>query len=916
MPERRSAVRSIPWADPHDGPAGSDADVAGRSTPAGTTRPALVRRERLHALLDDTLDRAWSIISAPAGCGKSSLLATWLPTLTGRAETLHLADGDLGEQLSALPERRPADALRRVIVVDPRRALPRRDWQRLADLVDADPDLTVVAATRTDPPLPIGRLVVAGDLAEIRTRDLRWTRAEVRQLLAADGLALTPDAVDLLCARTAGWSAGLKLAIAGAARAQDPYAFLRDFAQDDRATVEYLSDEVFAGLPERLQHLLAMTASIAGTADLTADSAAAVSGMDDAPALLDRLTDEGLLCTADGTGGLRRYRYHPLLLSMLRRRTTTGTRAAHERAAHWHAAHARPAAALADASVAGAPDLIAGLLLEHGPALLEDAGDRSAMSRAFSALPPRWRDTYSYLLPLAGLLHVLRGDPGAALQNLTDAERRRTASWPAAAAHDALALHAWAAGRGWRDGRRTFADADRLGLIAARGAPVATTGIGPARESVLFGRLGILAMWYGPLEAADAHLETATRPARSGVAGGYVPGRGGPGSLLRRSIAHHALLMAVNGRARTGAGAARDALAGHDDPAFDRQTAAVGHLALAWSAYLRGVHAEARTELARADAGVEETEPLIVLLAATLRGRLVLATDGPVAAHTALLGVADLAGTAPEWARTLWATTELRITASLGMADGALAGTSRMPADGPEATFMRAVYALHAGDPVAARALLEPLATGEVAFVIPWGRVKASVLEAGAAHLLGDTQGAARGLLRTLMLGAPEELVQPLAEPVTGVPGPLELLDAHPDVVTGAGADDYVDALRERLPELAPARRAAGPVPGSAAATAVAAGRLRFGPTVEVDAALLAGADALTGREREVLILLDSVAPMSTIARRLYVSTNTLKTHVGAIYRKLGADGRADAVDRAYTLGLLPTAHRPVGAAR
>jgi DNA-binding CsgD family transcriptional regulator len=206
---------------------------------------------------------------------------------------------------------------------------------------------------------------------------------------------------------------------------------------------------------------------------------------------------------------------------------------------------------------------------------------------------------------------------------------------------------------------------------------------------------------------------------------------------------------------------------------------------------------------------------------------------------------------------------------------------------------------------------------GELPSTVSWVRLTASLIDAAAAHVLGDKDEAAQGLVRTLVLGAPEELVQPFAETPAYIPGLLELLDAYPHAADHAGAPHYVAILRSRLPALVPPdlRSIIGPTessnpsrrPGARPDRLRLAGQPeRVGPGIESDPARSAAVDTLTARELEVLSMLDSVIPMSAVAQRLYVTVNTLKTHAGAIYRKLGVDNRADAVERAHDLGVLP----------
>jgi LuxR family transcriptional regulator, maltose regulon positive regulatory protein len=859
----------------------------------------LLRRDRLHALLDSALDGPWAVLAAPAGCGKSSLLASWLAEVPAGIPISLITTGDVAAQLRAGPGHL-ASGTRGLLVVDHRDSLSRSTWRRLAERAE-DGSTTVVVATRVDPPLPLGRLAISGELVEIRAGDLRWTEHEMRALLRHSDLDLDEKATDLLRARTAGWSAGLRLAISGMTRAEDPYEFLTRFGEDDHATVDYLAQEVFAALPERLRELLAATSD---TADLTAASAAAVSGLPDAGPLLDDLVDEGLLCTADDED-IRHYRYHPLLLSLLRRRTEVPGRLARRRAAHWHATHARPAAAVVDASYTGDHDLTARLVQEHGADLLGDEAGRQSLGQALSSLPPDWSEEFTPLLPCSGLLEVLAGDQERATQILTAAEDRMDRSWSAGPRYDLLALRAWAAARGWRDPVRCVAEVAELGYL--RLDPPGLAGeTDLARESLLLGRLGVLLAWHGGPRPAAALLEVAVRSGRGARRMSTARGPIGVGPFTREAMAVQALLLAANGQARTAAAMAQEVLAAPDDSALAEGSTAIARLAAAWSGYLRGLPGEARTQLTRAEAGLAAAQlPAPELLAAILRARLVLPGEGPAAARAALQGVGGRLAGAPAWIRALWATTELRIAAVVGEFESALAvATRELPPGGAELAVLSAVLAFDAGDPAAAREQLRPVLSGEAPVVIPWTALRASHTDAAAAHVLGDLAGAAQGVVRTLVLGAAEEQVVPLGELSGGIPGLLDLLDAYPQASGVAGAPRYLSALRDRLPAIT----ASGPLPS--ALEPVRRGAVRTPPPglpagADADPAVLAGARTLTDRELDVLGRLDSVLPLNSIAEGMYVTLNTLKTHVGAIYRKLGADSRADAVQRAQDLGLI-----------
>ena len=530
----------------------------------------LLRRERLHRLLDGALDGPWVVLSAPAGCGKSSLLASWTAELPASVAVDAVTDGDLGSRLREETGRWAAEGSRRLLLIDHRDALSRTAWRRLAELVDADRSTTVAVATRVDPPLPMGRLAIAGELTEIRAKDLRWTEPEMRALLRHAGVDLDEKAVDLLRARTAGWSAGLRLAIAGMTRAEDPYEFLTRFGEDDHATIDYLAQEVFAALPERLRDLLAATS---GTADLTAESAAAVSGQPDAGLMLDDLVDEGLLCTADDAQA-RRYAYHPLLLSLLRRGIRAPGRVARQRSAHWHAAHARPAAAVVDSSVSGEHELTARLILEHGAA----ARRRSGGVRRRRSPPSR---------PIGGTRtpNCSRSPAGPAAGRRPG--RRRTSSpTPSAcprrlagrARYDLLALRAWAAAAAGatRSGAWPTSSSSATCGSTRRGSSSRPTSPGSRPCSAGWG-----SCWPGTVTPGSPAWCWRRRDAPAGErTAGRVPGIG---ALAREARATQALLSATAGHSRTALAIAQEVIAAADDSALAEASTATARLAMGWA---------------------------------------------------------------------------------------------------------------------------------------------------------------------------------------------------------------------------------------------------------------------------------------------------------------------------------------------
>lgn len=320
-------------------------------------RRGLVTRPRLVDRLRPT-ERRITVLEAPAGWGKTSLLTDWAASAAGglRVAWVALDGGDndpvlfwsyvLAALRTCTPavSDRPLAALRAgaralreaalpllvndlvaapdplVLVLDDYHVIAEPDvHETLALLLDRlPPPLHVVVAGRADPPLPLGRLRAAGELTRLRTDDLAFTVGEVGRFLNdVHGLGLAAADVARLARRTEGWPAGLALAaasLAERARGGDLAAFLDDFTGTDRYVLDYLCTEVLAGLPEKLRGFLLRTSILRR---LSAPLCEAVTGRTDAADILDRLERAGVfLVPLDGER--RWYRHHRLFGELLR----------------------------------------------------------------------------------------------------------------------------------------------------------------------------------------------------------------------------------------------------------------------------------------------------------------------------------------------------------------------------------------------------------------------------------------------------------------------------------------------------------------------------------------------------------------------------------------------------------------------
>jgi LuxR family maltose regulon positive regulatory protein len=427
-------------------------------------RRQLVLRSRLSERLSQALEAKLTLVSAPPGFGKTTLVAEWLAEAHVEAAWLSLDHGDnnqafwsylvaalqtvqpgLGESTAALlqsPQPPPIDALLATLLdeLNALNALPgdlvlvlddyhviddRAIHDGMAFLLDhLPPRLHLIVVSRADPPLPLARLRGRGELVEIRAADLRFSSDEATAYFNdAMGLHLTSADVAALEARTEGWIAALQLAALSILRRDDPRAFIADFAGDDRYIVDYLVEEVLEQQPARVRDFLLRTS------------------------ILDRLS--GPLCdavSADGEGGQaalealdranlfvvqldnRRHwwRYHHLFADVLRAHLVDEQPALvadlHRRASEWYADNAEPAQAIHHALAAHDDERAAALIERAARATLR--GYRPAvLVEWLAALPPdlvRTRPVLGayYAFALLGL-----GELDAAESLLRDAER-------------------------------------------------------------------------------------------------------------------------------------------------------------------------------------------------------------------------------------------------------------------------------------------------------------------------------------------------------------------------------------------------------------------------------------------------------------------------------------------------------------
>ncbi len=847
-----------------------------------------VARPRLSDRLTAAVRGPLTLVSGPAGSGKTALLADWARRAPGRVVwlTAEAEDDTPGVFWAYVLE-----ALRRQRVLGPdevghpagagevSRSLLSRLAAALAELPepvvlvldDVDhvsaPEVTgglqfvlahaggalrLVVAGRTEPLLPLHRYRAAGRLAEIRCADLAFTAAEAEELLRGHGLALSAAATAALITRTEGWAAGLRLCALAMERVDDPDAFLGDFEAGASPVADYLLAEALQVHPAATRDLLLRTSVLERTHP---DLANALTGRDDAGWILESLRRANAFVEPIGGSW---YRQHPLFAEILRAHLRTRHPGLeprlHGRAARWFDAHGQAGDALAHAAAAGDWEFAAGrFVADLALGRLVTGLDADRLRALFAGMAPGTPGAAAALVE-AGC-RLAGGDAGGALAGLRQAGRQPGARRSEVRLGGAL-LRALAGGRLGAVGMAEAAARDAAELAGE--VPADRLERHPELPALVLGALGSARLRAGDLAGAEEALLRAARTARE------------PGTEEIRQDALGRLAFAdlLRGRLRRAVAHARESVAAADRAGLPpSRRSAFGHLALAGVAAERDRPAAARAdlELAAAASGARH-DPVAAGGLALVRARLCLAEDDW---RGALALLRPLTGEAPRGAVPRWLAAEAAWTASAAhLAHGDTAAAVRAVAAVPRGTAVRTLAAararLAAGDAVDLGALPPPdPAAG------PAQAVRASLVRAQAAVARG-AEGAARRLVdHALALARPEALRRPFLE---AGPWLRALLSAGPD--PGAAGDWLTPSVSD-----GPAARDAGPPQPPA--------------------------EPLSAREREVLQRAAQFLSTEEIADELCVSVNTVKTHLKSIYRKLSAGRRGEAVRRARQLRLL-----------
>jgi LuxR family transcriptional regulator, maltose regulon positive regulatory protein len=871
----------------------------------------LVERGDLLQVLDRAVTKRVTVISAPPGSGKTSLLRAWVERSTkprrvafvsverdqqnrqrfwcGVLDAIRSPAGSIGPDAhpaatAALDGDEVVDKVLSEVAAHPEPVMLIIDDLHELRVADALTQLEhllarlprsarVVLSSRRDPPIRLHQLRLADEIAEIRAGDLRFTERETRELLGACGISLSDAGAAALYARTEGWAAGLRLAVISLSGHPDPERFVAEFSGTDRAIGEYLMAEMLERQPSEIQSMLLRTSLVERLNGELADLLAGRSGSEQ---LLLELEDaNAFVVSLDAQRTW--FRYHHLLADFLRlelRRTLADeVPELHRRTAQWFADRGEVVEAVRHTLAAGDWPDAARLIADHSFNWVLD-GKGETIRAVLQAFPKGASVDHPDLALAHAAAELNQGRVEEAAAHLALAESSIQSAPPARRPRLAVAIASLRLAAARRSGQ--FAEVvEQVNLLDASMADESSEpiAVGSELRAVALLNLGIVETWSGRLIDAERHLsegaalaQTIGRPYLEVACRAHL---GFPSQLVSVATARERGRQAVALAERYGL---------DDRPILAPALGAVAGMAI-WM----GEFDEGERWLRQAwDVASTRVDPAAAVLLHVATGMLHAARrqqqsaleEFTAAAHaqSLLTGVHALAPRIAGWL----AATQAR----LGMPEKAratLAGFCDQQigamSDGHMGAIAnaRAVICLADGDPATALDAVGGVLDNSLPAVPPFTLVETHLL-AGIARLrLGDRNAAAAAAEAALAAAEPDRLTFPFA-----MTQAAELLEALPRHATAHGAllADTVDLLR------------GASAPGT-------------------DQERLSEPEELSPSELRVLRYLPTNLTRPEIARELYVSINTVNTHIRNIYSKLSARDRSSAVQRARELRLV-----------
>ena len=877
------------------------AEGAGRAP--GRVEPGLIVRHDLVGALNRAAQKQVTIISAPAGSGKTSLLRAWadrpgqdcrvafmtvqpgqhdmqmfwLALLGAIRAAAGTGDGSAepppvspGTSVSALVDKVLSESCDRlVLIIDDLHELsaPEAAGQLAALLTSLPAGARAIVATRRDLPLRLHRLRLAGDLAEIRAAELRFTEDETRRLLASAGISVAGHVAAVLHQRTEGWAAGLRLAVLSMARHPDPERFVAEFSGSDRTVAEYLMAEMLERQPPEVQDLLLRTSVLDRVNGELGDLLTGATGSE--RILLDLEDANAFVVSLDL--GRTWFRYHRLFGGLLRlelRRAMPAEIAGlHRLAARWLAERGQAADAIGHLQSAGDWDEAARMLTDHALSLTLDGqgGTVAALLRSFPARTGGEPPDLTLVRAIADQHQVRLDQTDAHLREV----RGHAASAPpsrrrrlevAIASVDLLSARQ----RGHFDS--IFEQAGAL-LCTGEGQTGADAALSSDLRAVALLNLGVTEAWTLRLADSERHLSE----------GAALAGRIGRPYLEVACLAHLGFAATSQSftmaRQRCEAAIALAARHGWDgEPVTAPALAALANT-LTWTGQFDlAEHWLDRARRATQCDGEPGVRLLVSLTSAMMhaaRGSWHRALEEFAAAarmQAQMVGEHGLTTRVNAWTIATWAR-----LGRPGQAQAALTALDGRQTAVGEIRNAVAVIQLAEHDPAAARRELRSVFGGDAPVLSHLTLVEAYLLDAFACRDLGDERACWEAAEQALDLAEPDRLILPFA--MTGAWRLLETMPRH-GTAHAALATDILDAIGT-------------------------------GARGSLTQPAVIPAEELSRSELRVLRFLPTNLTRREIAGELSVSLNTVDTHLRRIYAKLGAADRTAAVARGRELRLL-----------
>jgi LuxR family maltose regulon positive regulatory protein len=839
---------------------------------------AYVPRRRLWEHLDQATTAAVTLLVGPGGAGKTLGVSGWLRDrgLDDEAVWVRADNSWTPHRLAVLLRQQLAEDRPRLVVVDDAHLLRPATLRSLDERLDTDPaGMRVLLVSRWD--LPFTRLApeLLGNYTVLRGELLRLDEAEEAALVAAHVSDHAVEVARLIRGRTRGWCAAVVLTARAVAAGPDPLNAARRYAEGGAALADRVASEVFATLEPRQRHLLLC---VAGESVVTPALAVHLAHDPRAGEALAGLEATGLLVTRQSSEleeDHAEYVIHPLLTEVVRRRIVAGG----------------VDVVRAQATVARAVRLdVARGATDHAFRRLVDVGDHAGAAA---------------LLATEGTTLLLRGHGDGISQFALDHPSTVDVN---SGAWFALALSRWFAGeisaaRHWLDRIATDPLPDtqettlqaaairlmraRLGLdsipAAVAGAEAALAGVaGPITDSlvaILTCELAITQSWLGDLERAEAGFATVLQLSRR-----ELP------ALTAVALSHLAFTEYMLGRESSCVEIAEESLALLGDPPWRAPYSADRALLARRLATLSDIpwtgEVEARSTVL--DRPEHAADPTTMFWSRTLRARLALA-GGSVAAAERALDVPLETSELPDHLTAVLALERAFLAALAGDATALPPLQEQLVAVGAtgEAALVAGLRADLAGDRRGAVARLTEAAAG-ARYQQPPVRALALATAAQLRDALGDGDAA----LELLAEAATATEVRRNAVPFLGW------------VRHGSRVSDLLVRLARSRPTTPWVQELARALDGMPGATA------HYGPTTPNPREVAAVPDGgirttLSPREQDVLHELARGSTYADIAANLFVSENTVKTHVSSLYAKLAVNRRSAALAAARSMNLL-----------